>query len=190
MSEEQAEYKTKETPTGTCKICGSKDYVVKKEQICIQCKMKPQTNRNGYVVVGIDPDTEKSGYAEYDINQKKLVDVRSYSFFDIYEILESSREVIQIVRIEAGWLNEKANWHGRHGQTKVAGERIAKNVGANHETGRKLVEMCRYLDIPHEIVKPLGTKAIDAGMFKKITGWTERTNQDNRDAAMLCYGYK
>lgn len=181
MSEEQAEYKT------TCKSCGTTEFVA--NGLCLKCRATPQNNR-GYLYVGIDPDTKKSGYAEYCTKQGKLVTVNSYSFFEIFDILECSREIIKLVRIEAGWINAKANFHGKYGQSKQAGERIAKNVGSNHETGRKLAEMCEYLNIPYELVKPLGTKAIDAPLFKKITGWTETTNQDNRDAAMLVFKYK
>jgi len=92
------------------------------------------------------------------------------------------------VRIEAGWLNEKSNFHNRRGQTKTAGERVAKNVGANHEVGRKFGEMCEYLGIDYEFVKPLGTKCIDHRTFVRMTGWKGRTNSEMRDSAMLVYG--
>lgn len=187
MSEDRAVYKTKQR----CQICGTTDFIAKGDTLCVKCTQGAGTkNPYGHLIVGIDPDTDKSGYAEYDIEQKKLVTVNSYTFFEIYRILECSTELIRLVRIEAGWLNEKSNWHGRAGQSKAAGERIAKNVGANHETGRKLVEMCEHLDIEYELVRPLGTKNIDARTFRKYTKWEGRTNQDNRDAGMLCYQYK
>jgi hypothetical protein len=94
------------------------------------------------------------------------------------------------VRIEGGWLHKKANFHYAAGQSRQAGERIALNVGRNHEAGRKICEMCEYLNVEYEVVRPLGTKAIEHFFFKRLTGFAGRTSQDMRDAGMLVYGYK
>lgn len=116
--------------------------------------------------------------------------INSLSFFELYDMLTSYTSMISLVRIEAGWLNKKSNFHDRLGQSKQVGEKIASSVGANAETGRKIVEMCEYLKIPFELVKPLGTKNINAEKFKQTTGYSKRTNQDQRDAAMLVWDYK
>lgn len=43
--------------------------------------------------------------------------------------------------------------------------------------------------IPYEMVRPaMRKKKITAAEFEKITGWTGRTSQHARDAAMLVYG--
>jgi hypothetical protein len=139
-------------------------------------------------IIGINPDTKRSGVAEYNPDTKRL-NVQNMTFFELYEYLRAYRLFIVLVRIEAGWLNEKSNFHSTHRQSKQAGERIAKNVGANHETGRKIREMCEFLGIEHELVRPLGSKDIDHFSFKRLTGFKGRTNQDMRDAAMLVYGY-
>jgi hypothetical protein len=60
---------------------------------------------------------------------------------------------------------------------------------SNHETGRKIGEMCEYLNIEYEFVRPLGTKNIDHFLFKRMTGFRGRTNSEMRDAGMLVYGY-
>ena len=141
------------------------------------------------LIVGIDPDCKESGYAEWDIKQQ-LLTVSKQSFFEIFDILQSSREEIKLVRIEAGWLNAKSNFHSHPKQSKSVGENIAKKVGSNHEVGRKLVEMCHYLDLEVEEVRPLGTKGINAEIFRNITKYKGRTNQDMRDAGMLVFKYK
>lgn len=171
-----------------CRICYSDKFLARGEDRCIGC-LTAGIER-GSLIIGIDPDCQLSGYAEWDMRQKRLTTVSKFSFFEIFELLESQREEIALVRIEAGWLNNKSNFHGRAGQSKAAGERIAKNVGSNHETGRKLVEMANYLDLKVEEVRPIGTKSIDSEMFKKISGWESRTNQDMRDAALLVLKYK
>jgi hypothetical protein len=139
-------------------------------------------------IIGIDPDVKLSGVAEYEPETKHF-DVRKMAFFQLYEYLKENRQQIALVRIEGGWLNEKSNFHYARNQSKQAGERIAKNVGANHETGRKICEMCEHLDIKYEIVRPLGTKNIEHFFFKRITGFRGRTNQELRDAGMLVYGF-
>lgn len=141
------------------------------------------------LVIGIDPDTSKSGLAVYNI-EKKDIRVSSLTFFQIFDFLKKEAHNIELVRIEAGWLNQKSNFHGKFHQTKAEGERIAKNVGSNHETGRKLVEMCHYLNLSWEIVRPLGTKKIDDKTFKMITKVKGRTNQDMRDAGMLVWNWR
>ncbi len=75
------------------------------------------------------------------------------------------------------------------GQTKDAGERIGKNVGANHEAGRKIEEMLQYLKIPYELIQPRNNK-INADFFRRITGYPGKTNQDMRDSAMLIWDRK
>lgn len=171
-----------------CRICNSTKFLARGEDRCLSCLTAGI--EKGSLIIGIDPDCKLSGYAEWDMKQQRLTSVAKYSFFEIFDVLEAQRAEIALVRIEAGWLNKKSNFHGRPGQSKAAGERIAKNVGSNHETGRKLVEMCHYLDIQVEEVKPLGTKSVDAKLFKKMTGIAIRTNQDMRDAAMLVFNYK
>jgi hypothetical protein len=140
------------------------------------------------MIAGIDPDCRLSGVAVYE-PETKYFHVQTMGFFQLYDFLKENRERIVLVRIEAEWLNKKSNFHYRSGQSRYAGERIAKNVGSNHETGRKTAEMCEYLGIEYEPVRAIGTKAIDSLTFKHITGFKGRTNQDMRDAGMLVYGY-
>jgi hypothetical protein len=140
------------------------------------------------MIIGIDPDTAFSGVAEFE-PETRYFHVRKMAFFQLYEYLKENRGRIRLCRIEAGWLNEKSNFHYFRNQSKQAGERIAKNVGQNHETGRKIGEMYEYLHIEYEFVRPLGTKAVDHFLFKRITGFGGRTNQDMRDAGMLVYDY-
>lgn len=46
------------------------------------------------------------------------------------------------------------------------------------------------LGVPHELVAPKNNKTkVKAEYFAKLTGYTERTNEHMRDAAMLVFGY-
>lgn len=135
-------------------------------------------------ILGIDPDINKSGYSCWDSNKKKLDRITNLSFWDIIEDLNSYRCPIHVV-IEAGWLINKSNFHKSQGQFQR--EKIAKNVGQNHQIGILIAEYCKRNSISYELVKPKGKLKKEA--FKHLTKWDERTNQDSRDAAMLVFGW-
>lgn len=55
---------------------------------------------------------------------------------------------------EAGWLN-RSNWHLLCRDSKAAAAAKGNHVGRNHETGRKIAEMCEHWQIPFSLVRPL-----------------------------------
>lgn len=130
-------------------------------------------------MIGIDPDVSLSGVATKrdggDLTVNKM------SFFALFDYLSSLKSQDVIVRIEAGWLNKVHNYHGA--KNKRTSNRISNNVGRNHETGRKIVEMCEHLGINHELVKPTTSKWTPK-IFKIATG-IDTKNQEMIDAAVL-----
>lgn len=138
------------------------------------------------MIIGIDPDIDKSGFAIWCPEKKKFYKITTMSFFDVIFYITESLTFPLFVRIEAGWLINKSNWHKAQGQFRR--ERIAKNVGENHAVGKLFAQFCKIKRIEHELVKPLGK--VDAKYFQAVTGWQNRTNQEMRDAAMLVYRFK
>lgn len=136
------------------------------------------------IYIGIDPDTDKSGVAVFDTEDNSL-ELSTLSFWDLIEELDSYIAPIHIV-IEGGHLINKSNWHGSKNIYTAA--KIGKNVGSNHAIGRLLVEYCEKHGLSYETQKPKGK--VSAEYFKAITGYAKRTNQEERDAAMLVYGRK
>lgn len=135
--------------------------------------------------IGIDPDVDKSGVAVIENGEIELF---SLSFWQLFEFLKERKP--DLVRVEGGWLNKMSNF--RAGKPTAALARIGKNVGSNHEAGRKIVEMCEYLQIKHEVVKPLqkhwkGTdgKITHEEVVKYFKIKQKRTNQEERDALLL-----
>lgn len=140
------------------------------------------------VFIGVDPDVEKSGVTFYN-PEGKAISLNNYSFFELFEYLQETRcKFIILVVIEAGWLN-KSNWHAYKNGSAAINAQIGQRTGANHETGKKIIEMCQYLELPFELVKPTRSK-VGAQTFAAITGIKSRTNQEQRDSAMLVYGRK
>lgn len=134
------------------------------------------------IFIGIDPDIESSGYAVWK-NKDSNLEIYNKSFWNVIDAISSYDEPIKVI-IEAGWLIPKSNWHGAKNKNIAA--KIGKNVGSNHQVGKLLEEYCLKKRISYQLVKPKGK--IKADLFNKITGFSKRTNQDQRDAAMLVFG--
>lgn len=137
------------------------------------------------IFIGIDPDCHDSGLAIWDRKELLLFNVTFFRLFDILKYYKDKKDIIIKVVIEAGWLHDKSNWHKENAGERIAA-RIGKNTGANHETGRKIVELCEYLGLEYELRKPITSK-FNAKEFKMITKYDKKTNQEQRDAAMLVY---
>lgn len=138
--------------------------------------------------IGIDPDVDKSGVATWN---GKALTIDLMRFFDLYEFMQGYSPSYQdgrgvFVRIEAGWLNK--GMYNRHEMDAAAirvGRRIAKNTGENHQVGKKIAEMCEYLNIKYELIKPV-TRKWTPEQFKLYTGM-ETKNQEMIDAAALIH---
>jgi hypothetical protein len=150
------------------------------------------------VWIGIDPDVKKSGVAKWEDGKLELY---NFEFFELYDTLGEwsysaySRGKLVKVRLEAGFLNKKANWHSsKEKDWKTAqsegliNSRIAGFTGANHQVAKLIEEMCKRLKLDYELVKPVNKK-LKGEEFKKITRYAEKTNQETRDAGMLVYGF-
>lgn len=155
------------------------------------------------LIIGIDPDREKSGVALLDTASLKFMSLQTLPFPELLEFLMYHRDMADRVTkkslkvvVEAGWLNLKSNFHGYYGQR---GEKIAKDVGANHETGKKIIEMCRHWGIDVEEKKPLALQFNGFNLWKgkdgkitheefvELTGWSKQTNPEKRDAGLIAW---
>ena len=142
------------------------------------------------ILIGIDPDVDKSGIAYYDTSDSSL-ELSNLSFFQLFDYLSwmKSEKINFKVVLEAGWKNEKSNWHNESSGSRVA-SLIGKSTGRNHETGRKIEEMLVYLMVEYELRIPSReVHKLGKFEFNKLTKYKKQTNQDQRDAAMLVFGY-
>ncbi len=132
------------------------------------------------MIISIDPDISKSGIAILN-KDKKIVWTGVIKFFDLIDLLQSQKNRIQEVYIEAGWLNKKANYHGIQG---TRGEKISYRVGQNHLIGKMLRDFCELNSIKAILIKPqnskMGQKDIEQIIKCKIN-----LNQDARDALAI-----
>lgn len=138
------------------------------------------------ILVGIDPDVDKSGYAEKIGDTITLKNLTFFELFDRLKLIKLQGFDKILVVVEAGWLN-KSNWHKKEKGSAALNAKIGSDTGANHEVGKKIVEMLEHLDIEHKLVKPTKSK-VNAKLFKMMTGVKQRTNQEQRDALLLIHG--
>lgn len=145
-------------------------------------------------ILGIDPDSEKSGLAVLEIATKQI-HVEAIVFPKLVDFLRTSVNLYpnMLLVVEAGWLNG-SNWHLNPRDTKAMAAAKGNAVGRNHEVARKIAEMARYYGLEVKEVKPL--KKCWLGKDGKITheeitsfipGLQSRTNQEMRDSILLCW---
>lgn len=151
-------------------------------------------------VIAIDPDKDKSGVCVVDTHLG-LASVYSMQFPKLIDYIvkekeasDSKSEIMKVV-VEAGWFNIKSNWHTS--KSKGVAAKIGKDVGANHQTGRLIVEMARHNGIEVDEVHPLKKcwKGRDGKITQdemehlmkrnEISTHKHRMNQDERDALLL-----
>lgn len=150
-------------------------------------------------IIAIDPDVEKSGVAHLKPSTRKL-EVSNLTFPLLLDYLQRTKEIKDkeneslIVVVEAGWIAQ-ANWHLKRGDNVRVASAKGNSAGRNHETGRKIVEMCKHYGI--EVLEHFPLRKCWKGKDGKITheelasftGIMGKTNQDARDAALLAWSF-
>ena len=151
------------------------------------------------VIIGIDPDTDKSGVAQLRVVEREMV-AFSNSFPELLDYLQrmalfQHRTGMKVlVVVEASW-KISTNWHTKRGESVRTAARKGKDAGRCHEVGRKIVECAQYYGL--EVVEKLPLKKIWKGPDGKITHeeisafikMPSRSNQEQRDAALLAWDY-
>ena len=150
-------------------------------------------------IIGIDPDVKKSGVAQLRTAGRE-VELFSSSFPELIDYLQRMADFQQrtgmkvTIVVEASWLIS-TNWHTKRADSVRTAARKGKDAGRCHEVGRKIVECAQYYGL--EVVERLPLKKIWKGKDGKITDEEikafmpiqGRTNQEERDAALLAWDY-
>lgn len=158
-------------------------------------------------IVGLDPDVLKIGFSSYNKETKEL-QYSAINFFDLQRWLIENKSEITQVKIEAGWKISKSDFHSTIPKKRYYSHAevlkysnisatIGKKVGANHEVGRKIEQLCIDLEIPYKLSLPLTKRWKGAG--GKITHeeivkllkplgieMPKKSNSDVRDAILIC----
>lgn len=132
-------------------------------------------------VLGIDPGIN-TGFAIYDKEGKMLTAVMTLQVHEAFEIVRRMKQdgLRIFVRVEDA---RKRKRYGANSNAKLQG------AGAIKIQCRQWEMFLQQEGISFDLVAPALVKTkVDAKKFKMITGWSARTSNHARDAAMLVYG--
>lgn len=134
-------------------------------------------------IVGIDPGVH-TGFALWDADKKALAEVASMGIVEALLRTQNMRDAntLHMVVFEDARLR---TYFGTKGREALQG------AGSIKRDCSVWGEWLAMLGCPVRNVSPLckGPK-VNAERFVKLTGWTGRTNEHARDAAMLVFGMK
>lgn len=134
------------------------------------------------MIVGIDPDNKKSGVAVY---QNASIGLHSLSIAPLVRRLEHYKDEITMVYLEAGWLNNAIHHAAPNSKVKA---NIGVRVGVNFGYGKVIENFLQEMNIPYKLIRPSKkTPKLNQHQFKAVTGYSKRSNQEERDAAMLIW---
>lgn len=151
------------------------------------------------VLIGIDPDLEKSGVA-FLRPSTRIMELSALDFAELIDYLKwlrccqmkNNQSVLVIV--EAGWLN-KGNWHVKRNNSPAKAAEIGKRTGQNQGVGMMIVQMAKHIGLEVLEMKPLiktwkgKDKKITHEELAYFTGIMGKSNQEMRDAALIAWNY-
>ena len=150
-------------------------------------------------IIGIDPDCDKSGVAVLSTNYTRTIELHSMPFPDLLDYLKGRKEFVThfsfLIVVEVGWLND-SHWHVAKRDSPAIAAAKGNAVGRNHETGRKIVEMCKHYGLTYVEQRPLRKcwsgkegKITHSELSQFIAGFPSKSNQETRDAALLAWNW-
>ncbi|MBR6775189.1 MAG: hypothetical protein IKM23_05680 [Bacteroidales bacterium] len=130
--------------------------------------------------IGIDAGTN-TGVAVWDKSEKRFVEIQTTSILKAMEIVKKYEKIdIVQVRLEDA---RKRKWFGDSGPERLQGAGSVKRDCVIWE------EFLNDRKIPYMLIAPKNNNTkLSSESFKKITGYSGRTNEHTRDAAMLVFG--
>ncbi len=135
------------------------------------------------LILGIDPGL-KTGIAHFDGG--KLTHLETVHQADIPNVLQQHKPAHVV--FEDSRLQSHV-W-GR-GTGVAAAAKVARNVGEVDAWCRLIEHTCSKLGIKAHGVSPQGKGAkLDAVQFERLTGWAQRSNQHERDGAVVAWTFR
>lgn len=154
---------------------------------------------NADVYIGIDPDSNKSGFALLINNEIRTYKVSFPDFIftwikKIHSMEKKYRSVT--IFIEGSWLLKGLyKKHIYYNNLNVL-KKISYDIGMNHMVGKKMVEILEHEKINVKIVEPLRLEKkintyelLDVCKRNAITLHFPITNQEERDSTHLVISY-
>ena len=137
-------------------------------------------------VIGIDPG-KNTGFAVFDKKLGKMAVVKSADFWGVFGMVQtypvnSTKVVIEVANTLKVWSEGKSGIS--LSKIKTA-SKVGANVGGVRREAQLMSEGLKRLGYMVKEVHPRGK--VDADKFKRVTGYTGRTNEHSRDAGMMAF---
>lgn len=134
-------------------------------------------------IVGLDPGSN-TGLAVYSAG--RLAELRTIAPHEIERVLaelKPARVVFEDSRLQSHTWTTSAS--------RAAAAKMARNVGQVDAWCVLITAVCERLGIPAHGISPAGKgRKLDAVRFTALTGWAGRSNEHERDAAMVAWPYR
>jgi hypothetical protein len=135
------------------------------------------------LILGIDPGAH-TGVATYVGGQ--LTDLETVGPHQIERLIRGrapARVVFEDSRLQSHTWTSSAS--------KAAAAKMARNVGQVDAWCNLITAICEELSITAHGISPAGKGAkLNALQFASVTGWLQRSNEHERDAAMVAWKYR
>jgi hypothetical protein len=136
------------------------------------------------IVIGIDPGA-KTAIAQF--KGGKLIDIHTTDVLGTLSFLRIERPILAV--LEDSTLT--SHIFTAPGVSHRAALKVARNIGEVDAYCKIIKQVCGEIGIAYRSISPKEKgKKIDAAEFGRITGWTEKSNQHERDAAMVAWRFR
>lgn len=133
------------------------------------------------MIIGLDPGTNTGKAVFIDGKLTGMMTIAPHEI--LVHIREARRVIFEDSRLTSHVFTTVKN--------RPAALKMARNVGEVDAWCKLIVAHCEQLGIPCHGISPKGKGAkMDAEAFNKLTGWSYRSNQHERDAALIAWQYR
>jgi hypothetical protein len=140
------------------------------------------------IIIGIDPGV-KTGVAVWDRDEQRLIAVRTLPIHRAMELVKELVSICEVLRIRVEDARKRVWYNDKRMAAKAARGLAMGAASVKRDCSiweGFVTDMC---PVPLELVAPKNNKTkVAPERFQQLTGWTGRTSDHSRDAAMLVFG--
>lgn len=135
------------------------------------------------IVVGIDPDSEKMGFAVYQDVKLSLLNTVTIPELITHYLPELQKYGPLVFSIEDVAAQNFIYSRNVKREKKVQGA-VSNSLGRCQQNQVELIRWLDHYEIPYKLHKPTASNWADnKAFFERVTGWKYSSNRDSRSAA-------
>ena len=139
------------------------------------------------IIIGCDPDSNKSGFAVYDEGHIELF---SFSIIEFYKFLEFHNVNYDYMELHIENVKiKKAVWHSAK-ESRAAYGMTCQKVGQCKQVQTEIERIAEHFGIKvvhHPVSKMWKDSKTGKAALEKVFGYTGQSNEDSRSAAYFAH---